>query len=530
MKILPRITVAVTFAAAMFTTAAFAQQSPKATEFCNGPAKWIMTDAESAQCKSLSTDEAAQNFIDLFWARRDPTPGTSANEFHDRFDALVTYADTRFVSGRTKGSMTELGHVLIVLGPPTRIQRSEPSAAAGSTRNTAPGQDALAGGAPEDAVSGTFARQLWIYEKAKSPTLPFPGNEFDVGFYDQFGNNEFKLSRGRYDVGGLMKQVVNANIVSPNLTEVPKPAPGVTQTTSRTTTSTTTTTTQPVTAAVADTGKITTAALQAAIAAVQGGTSTINKNTSGAYAEFVAPVSGEFYVPVGIVVPKSANVTADAVDTIFGQVFDANGNAVSSFEEKTTPTMSNGTLFADRAVSLPTGHYTAVIGVAKAGTPVAITNESFDVTNVGKDATGTSRLILTSNLAETADAAREKTGFSFGKMKLIPTTTFSKQDDLTFFIEVHNPGIDPATNGPKLQTKLELSGGKLPKPIPRQLADVQAAPLSGKPGPGQYAIIDSVPLSQIPSLVPGDYTLKVRVVDTVSKQTYNLEQSFRIVP
>jgi GWxTD domain-containing protein len=525
MKTVTRLTFVAAIAATL-TTAAYAQQSAKATEFCNGPAKWIMTDAEAAQCKTLTTDEAAQNFIDLFWARRDPTPGTPANEFRDRFDALVQSADQRYLSGHTKGSMTEPGHVWIVLGPPQRLQRSDPTNASGNIGSSPVGTDVLAGGQPSDAVSGTSARQLWIYEKPKSE-LPFEGATFEVGFTDQFGSKDWKLARGRYDVSSLMKKVVNAAIVNPNLTEVPKPAPGVTQTTTRTTT-TTTTTTQPVSAAAA-TPKLTTAALQAAVAAAQGGTSTINKNTTGSYAEFVAPISGEFYVPLGITVSKSANLAADAVDTVFGQVVDASGNVVTSFEEPVKATMVNGALFADRAVSLPTGKYTAIIGVAKAGTPVAITTESLDVTSVSKDAAGTSRMILTGNPADNPEAAPEKSGFSFGRMKLVPTSTFSLTDELTYFVEIHNPGIDPATNAPKLQAKLELLGGKLTQPMTAPIREVQAAPLSGKPGPGQYAIIDGIPLAQIKSLAPGNYTLKVKLVDTVSKQTYNLEQSFRIV-
>lgn len=524
MKTLTRVTLVAAIAATI-STAAFAQQSKKAADFCSGPAKWIMTDAETSQCKSLATDDAAQAFIDLFWARRDPTPGTPANEYHDRFDALVAAADQRFASGRTKGSLTELGHVLIVLGPPQRMQRSEPSAAS-STSRTGTGTDVLAGGNPEDAVTGTANRQLWIYEKPKT-NLPFVGNEFDVSFFDQFGNNDYKIARGgKYNAAELMKQAVDATIVSPNLTEAPKPGPGTTQTTTRTTTTTTTTVTQPV-AVAAPTASLKTDALKAAVTAQAGGTSTINRNTSASYAEFVSP-SGDFYVPLGIYVNKAAGLAPDAIDTVFGQVTDSTGNVVQSFEEKATPLASTGGLFTDYAVSLPTGKYNAVIGVAKAGVPVAITSETIEVTNVAKDAAGTSKLILTNNLATMEKADAEKTGFSFGKMKLVPANTFSKNEDLTFFIEIHNPGIDPATNAPKLQTKLEFSGGKLPKPIPRQLMDTPAAPLSGKPGPGQYAIIDGIPLGQIPGLVPGDYTLKVKVVDTVTKQTYELSQSFKI--
>jgi len=109
-------------------------------------------------------------------------------------------------------------------------------------------------------------------------------------------------------------------------------------------------------------------------------------------------------------------------------------------------------------------------------------------------------------------------------------SSLTTSDDLTYFVELHNPGLDPATNLPKIQVKLELSGGKLPKPIPRPLADITALPLSGAPGPGQYAIIDSIQLEAIKSaLTPGDYLLKVKIVDTISKQTYNLEQPFKIV-
>lgn len=526
MKALTKISLAIAIAA--MATSVFAQLSKENSDFGNGPVSWIMTNEEKAQWKGIKTDADAKAFIDLFWARRDPTPGTPRNEFKETFDQRVQYADDHFAAGRTRGAMTDPGRVLIVLGPPTRMTSTQ----AGSTPEKFDaagdrGTGALEGRAnTEDAVSGNAARMIMVYERTKQKQqgnlFPEGTPDFEAGFIDQYGNKNWKLQPGKYDVFGLMNRVVTMYVVNPNMTQVPPAITAeTTTTTKKTTTTTTTTPATPVTG-------IKTAAFTEAVAAQKGGTSTINKGTTASYAEFVSP-SGDFYVPLGITVPKSANPTTDSVDTVFGQVEDASGTVVTSFEEPVKPTMSNGALFADRSVTLPSGKYTAIVGVAKAGAPVAIAAEPIEVTEVPKDTEGISKMALTNNLAEIPEAAPEKAGFAFGKMKVIPTSNFAKSDELIFFVEVHNPGIDPATNGPKIQTKLELSGGKLAKPIPRQLMDAPAAPLSGKPGPGQYAIIDSIPLGQIPSLVPGDYTLKVKVVDTVTKQSYETQQSFKIV-
>jgi GWxTD domain-containing protein len=505
-------------------TSVFAQLSKEYSDFGNGPAQWIMTNEEKAQWTGVTTDSDAKAFVDLFWARRDPTPGTQRNEFKESFDQRVQYADEHFAAGRTRGAMTDPGRVLIILGPPTRMSTSQRS---DTPEKLDRGSGSLESRAnAEDAVSGNAARMIMMYERAKQKQqgnrFPEGTPDFEAGFIDQYGNKSWKLQPGKYDVFGLMNRVVALYVVNPTLTQVPPVVTGDTTTTKKTTT-TVTTTTPP-----APVAGIKTAALTEAITAQKGGTSAINHGTSASYAQVLSP-SGDFYVPVGIMVPKSSSPAADSVDTIFGQVEDANGTVVTSFEEPVKPTMSNGALFADRSVTLPTGKYTAIVGVAKAGAPVAIATESLEVTELPKDTEGISQMSLTNNLAEIPEAAPEKAGFAFGKMKVIPTSTFAKADELIFFIEVRNPGIDPATNGPKIQTKVELSGGKLGKPIPRQLMDAPLAPLSGKPGPGQYAIIDSIPLGQIPSLVPGDYTLKVKIVDTVTKQSYETQQNFKIV-
>ncbi len=44
---------------------------------------YIITNAERSAYKRLTTDEEREHFIEQFWMRRDPTPGTEANEFKE---------------------------------------------------------------------------------------------------------------------------------------------------------------------------------------------------------------------------------------------------------------------------------------------------------------------------------------------------------------------------------------------------------------------------------------------------------------
>ena len=61
-------------------------------------------------------------------------------------------------------------------------------------------------------------------------------------------------------------------------------------------------------------------------------------------------------------------------------------------------------------------------------------------------------------------------------------------------------------------------------------AEVTALPLTGTPGPGQYAIMAGIPLGQMKNpLAPGDYTFRVTVYDQVGKQNWTAEQGLKLV-
>jgi GWxTD domain-containing protein len=62
-------------------------------------------------------------FQQIFWARRDPESGTAHNELRDELEARRGLADRQFRQPGLSGSATDMGHVFLLLGPPSRVAR-----------------------------------------------------------------------------------------------------------------------------------------------------------------------------------------------------------------------------------------------------------------------------------------------------------------------------------------------------------------------------------------------------------------------
>src|SRR3954471_22249640 len=197
MRTLTRV-VLVSLIATLVAALAAASLSSSFVEWGKGPAQYLMTKDEQAQWKQISDDAAAQAFIDLFWARRDPSPGTPANEFKDDFDARVAAADKTFAEGHTKGPMTDRGHVFITLGRPTKLERTNPEPKSTILAPTT-GQPNL-GDQNVESLQSYSPKQLWTYEASKTK-LQLGAPSAELAFVDQYGSNEWKLERtGKTDV------------------------------------------------------------------------------------------------------------------------------------------------------------------------------------------------------------------------------------------------------------------------------------------------------------------------------------------
>lgn len=79
---------------------------------------YIITPQEKEAYQRLQTDTERQQFIEQFWLRRDPTPGTPRNEFQEEHYRRLAYANEHFGFEDTAGWRTDRGRIYIEFGPP----------------------------------------------------------------------------------------------------------------------------------------------------------------------------------------------------------------------------------------------------------------------------------------------------------------------------------------------------------------------------------------------------------------------------
>jgi len=93
---------------------------PESKEFYE-KARLIMTKEEKEIFNHLPDIESRQEFINDFWAKRDPDPDTEENEFKDEFFRRIEHANSYFREG-IPGWKTDRGRIYIYLGPPDRVE------------------------------------------------------------------------------------------------------------------------------------------------------------------------------------------------------------------------------------------------------------------------------------------------------------------------------------------------------------------------------------------------------------------------
>jgi GWxTD domain-containing protein len=120
--------VTVLFVLFAFLSPAQAQKKKEAAKYENWlkeEIKLLITPEEEAALKKLTSNEEKDKFIELFWAKRDPSPGTKENEFKDEWYKRLEYVNKAYSTGSvSKGWHTDMGKVYMFFGPPRRIQSS----------------------------------------------------------------------------------------------------------------------------------------------------------------------------------------------------------------------------------------------------------------------------------------------------------------------------------------------------------------------------------------------------------------------
>lgn len=125
-----------------------------------GPTRWLMLPEEQRRYRRLQSTREVVTFIEDFWRQRDPDPDQPGNEFSKTFYERVEAADRLYSDGSARGSLTDRGRALILLGPPPVQRYSQKRVPAWN-----PGKP----GAPPAVQTHTMSLETWVYTVPELP-------------------------------------------------------------------------------------------------------------------------------------------------------------------------------------------------------------------------------------------------------------------------------------------------------------------------------------------------------------------------
>ncbi|MGE5488745.1 MAG: GWxTD domain-containing protein [bacterium] len=137
---------------------------------------YIITDEERQAFRRLNTDDEREQFIEQFWLRRDPTPDTIENEYREEHYRRIAYANERFASG-IPGWKTDRGRIYITFGPPDEVD-SRPS-----------------GGIYDRPMEeGGGSTSVYPFEKWRYRYIEGIGTNIEIEFVDTTMTGEYRMT------------------------------------------------------------------------------------------------------------------------------------------------------------------------------------------------------------------------------------------------------------------------------------------------------------------------------------------------
>ena len=90
-----------------------------------GPIGRLASEEEIDAYLRLKTAEEAKQFIDAFWAKRDPDPAKDGNAVLDLYETRAAEADKKFSEAAVAGRRTDRGTIHILYGEPESVDYEE---------------------------------------------------------------------------------------------------------------------------------------------------------------------------------------------------------------------------------------------------------------------------------------------------------------------------------------------------------------------------------------------------------------------
>ena len=493
-------------------------------KWLNEDVVYIITDEEKQAFKRLRTDEERQQFVEQFWARRDPTPDTEENEYKEEHYRRIAYSNDHYASG-IPGWKTDRGMIYIKYGPPDEID-SHPS-------------------------GGSYQRP---YEEGGGETSTYPFEDWRYRYIDGIGTNiniEFvdTTMSGEYHMTSDPSE-------KDALTYVPGAGLSLaeqmgmsdkTQRFSRTDGTHLATGNQPLPESMNEFTRLEQfAKLQRAptikfkdLSAVVDSSIRYNTLPMRVRADYIRVTDATVLTNLMIQFKnsdlqyKTKDKISKATVNIYGRITSLTRRPVNWFEDTVSVDLPaemlqqamNGAQVYSKTVPLAPGNYRLNI-VAKDTVGNTVNNYEMPlvVPHYDEDELGSSSVILADDLERVPTKSIGTGQFVIRSTKVRPRIddVFKRSEVMGIYTEFYNLGMDQKTKKPEGNIEYEVVNVADNKTVLSQTEKLSTIPNASA---FLVTVEKKLPLSTLP---PGKYTLKLKITDTLKNQTLTPSAPFTV--
>jgi GWxTD domain-containing protein len=489
---------------------------------------YIITNEERAAFKKLSTDDERESFIENFWERRNPNPGSPENEYKEEYYRRIAYANEHYASG-IPGWKTDRGRIYIMYGPADEVDShpsggsyERPDSEGGGTTSTYPFEqwryryiDGIGNNIILEFVDTTMTGEyhLTMDPGEKDALLHVPGAGLTMAEQMGMTGSQSKMDRfTRTDgmtvgqgMGGMNGQPESMNEFTrlDLYAKIFMPPP------------------------------VKFKDLKAVV------TSRISSNLLpfDARMDFIRVTDETVLTPITVQIANSdlqfsnkEGVMHGVLD-VYGEITSLGGHIVNTFEKSLVLDVpehefqqyqTHKSLYQE-AVPLRPGRYKLSL-VLKDDLNGHMGSEELGITvpSFAEDkGLSYSSLILADQILPLPTAQVGSGPFVIGGTKVRPCVNniFTRDQTLGIYMQVYNLGIDDKTHKPSLDVSYEVTkDGKTLLDQPEDAANLKKASQ-------QFTVVKKMGLR---ALAPGKYTVQIKVTDNIKKQSISPSQTFEV--
>ena len=471
---------------------------------------YLAVDSEQKEWKKIASDEEAERFIQLFWAKRDPNLKTPANEFKIGFDQRVKEADQLFALPRTRGTLTERGKLYVLVGAPKDLKRKV---------GIKPQPVAPPGQIPPPNDPGTSMGEsiaTFVYEAAQLPD--WAGRKSLVAEFIVEAASDFVSGTGGGDVRRLETKARQVALVNPQLKEAPYFKTAAELETER----------KAAEAAAAEAlrGPVLTAPVRETLEGL------LAKGDTGALSLF--PIVGRDREPrlhVQLFVPASAGVPGPDARLAILVRNDAGADAARVEETTAFEPVAGGSV-SSRELAVPASAYSVATAVFDASGKILFSaKRKVSVAAAGTDFS-LSPLVVAARVSPAAKGKADEAFTLSGNHFVTKGGRLDPEDGLIFIVRVYNPKVDIATKTVRISRTVKIKPKGAPSIDVPQPADQPVAVPDSKDGTELISLDVAAEVIQVNLgeylRKAGDYELRVAITDQVAQKTIEASATFTV--